>query len=229
MGTHSEQSSMSEGSRSLSSLTDSDREIATAHRLFDQGRFVEAAAVFKRYPQDPIARYLLGEAYERAPEYENCRHLAPLHYFGAVHDVPDFSAIRLAICYDRGLGVEESKSAAVHWYRIAGHSGVLSGYANAAALLWKGGGDLDRDRITAYACLFVASVLKDQGAEATLERCFAALTPEEEEEGYDRALTLMGERNLWRALCDIESPSIYSQDSRVLEAQDVAVQLINRL
>lgn len=124
--------SSSEGSSSGASRIDSRTEIYAAHGLFEQGRFVDAVKIFKRHPQHPIARYLLGEAYERAPEYRNQRHLAPLHYIGAVDELPDLAAPRLACCYANGVGVAKSSRHALYWYLIGGHSGAVGGYINAA-------------------------------------------------------------------------------------------------
>lgn len=219
---------MSGPSRRDRASQDAGDEICAAHRLFDQGRFTEAVEVFKRYPQHPIARYLLGEAYERAPEYESRRYLALIHYFAAVDELPDWAAIRLANCYANGLGVVKSKSMAVHWYLIAGHSGDVTGYINAASLLWKGGGDLHQNRVTAYAYMFAAGALNDKEASNACLRMIASLTSEEEEHGYAEALIVMGQRNVWRTLYEVERPGVGVRECAENETCKLIANLISK-
>lgn len=205
-----------------------DRQIAAAHRLFDQQRFIEAASVFKKHPTHPISRYLLGEAYERAPEFSDKRFLALPHYLGAADEVPDFAAVRIGWCYASGLGVVKSARLAVHWYLIAGHTGVLAAYVHAAHILWVGSKHLERDRLTAYAWMFIASTLGDKDASEKLPDWFSQLTPAEEKKAYELALYLYAERDLWRSLEGMGAPGLYSDDPKAVAARQDSAQAIQR-
>lgn len=205
-----------------------DSQIVAAHRLFDQRRFIEAASVFKKHPTHPISRYLLGEAYERAPEFSDKRFLALPHYLGAADEVPDFAAVRIGWCYASGLGVVKSARLAVHWYLIAGHTGVLAAYVHAAHMLWFGSKHLERDRLSAYAWMFIAASLGEKDAYEQLPGWLSALTPAEENEAYELALSLCAERELWRSLEGTEAPGIYSEDPKAVAARKEAMRAIEQ-
>ena len=205
-----------------------DDQITSAHRLFAEQRFVEAAAVFKKHPMHPISRYLLGEAYERAPEFSDKRFLALPHYVGAADEVPDFAAIRIAWCYSSGMGVVRSARMAVHWYLIAGHAGVVTGYFNAAHALWVGSTYLKQDRVTAYAWMLIAARLDDKEASEQLAAWSLDLTQAEKARVGNLSTQLFAQRESWRALQEVGTPGVYSQDESVVAARSEAYKAVQR-
>lgn len=213
----------------LAAPDEADASIVAAHRLFAQQRFGEAVMVFKRYPAHPIARYLIGEAYERAPEFKDHRYLAPLHYYGAVNDVPDMAAFRLGWCYSNGIGVATSKKIAAHWYITAGHAGVIGGYFNAAQMLWTGVGDLDQDRITAHAWILVAATLEDKDAADLGAYWYSVLERAEQGEAYQRALSLYAERELWGALFQSALTGLSHSHDNAAASKQMLKRVISRI
>jgi len=135
----------------------------------------------------------------------------------------------LARCYATGLGVAKSNSLAAHWYLIAGHAGIIGGYVNASSLLWSGCGDLQQDRSSAYAYMFVAAALDDKEAYDACLRMIVQLAHDQQERGYAQALTIMGQRNLWRDLCEVETSKDEPLEERERYAWDRAIDALNRI
>jgi TPR repeat protein len=90
----------------------------------------------------------------------------------------DWSQYRLGVHYDKGLGVEEDKEAALHWYRLAAEQGhAISQFQLSYAYVL--GEGVDRDFLKAYRWALLAETNGYKGAVALKDQIAGQLTQEE--------------------------------------------------
>jgi TPR repeat protein len=195
---------MDKGTGTTSSASvqrDSTTELPKCSLLMNQGDFEQAEQIIRGYLPHPVAIYLLGELYERAPCYADRRYMGLIHYLASAEVVPDMAAPQIARCYSRGIGSVKSWRHAAHWNLISGHCGSAKCYYNAALNYWKAE-ESQWNKAHAYALMMVASVYQDELALDAAAHFWAHLDDETKALGDELTEDYLGGRELWRALAE---------------------------
>jgi hypothetical protein len=186
-----------------------------------EGQFEEAEEVIRAHLPHPVAIYLLGELYERAPYYADRRYMGLVHYLASAELVPDMAAPQIARCYSQGLGTVKSWRHSAHWNVISGHCGSAQCYYNAALNYWQSD-DSQWNKAHAYALMMVASVYDDKLALDAAAHFRLHMDDQTKDLGDELADQYLGGRELWRALAEESGSNGFIHSPEGLEAYKLA-------